>query len=81
MRDEMAGGWRKLYNDELHKLYSSPNVIRMIKSSKMIWAGYVARMGVEEECVLDFGGKVKRKETIRKTYVGERIILRWIFDK
>jgi hypothetical protein len=36
MRDEMAGGWRKLHNEELHKLYSSYNIIRMIKSLEII---------------------------------------------
>jgi hypothetical protein len=41
-RDEVTGGWRKLHNEELHNLYSSPNIIRMIKSR---WAGHVARMG------------------------------------
>jgi hypothetical protein len=44
-RDEVTGGWRKLHNEELHNLYSSPNVNRMIKSRRMRWAGYVARMG------------------------------------
>jgi hypothetical protein len=38
-RDEVTGGWRKLHNEELHNLYSSPNIIRMIKSRRMIWAG------------------------------------------
>jgi hypothetical protein len=37
--------WRKLHNDELHSLYSSPNVVRVIKSRRMRWAGHVARMG------------------------------------
>jgi hypothetical protein len=44
-RDEVTGGWRKLHNEELHNLYSSPSIIRMIKSRRMRWAGYVARMG------------------------------------
>jgi hypothetical protein len=44
-RDEMTGGWRKLHNEELHNLYSSLNIIRMNKSSRMRWAGHVARMG------------------------------------
>jgi hypothetical protein len=46
-RDEVTGGWRKLHNEELHDLYSSPNVIRMIKSKKMNWTGHVARIGAK----------------------------------
>jgi hypothetical protein len=42
---EEDGSWRKLHNDELHDLYSSPNIFRMIKSRRMRWAGHVARMG------------------------------------
>jgi hypothetical protein len=44
-RDEVKGGWRKLHNEELHNLYSSPSVIKMIKSRRITWAGHVARMG------------------------------------
>jgi hypothetical protein len=44
-RDRVTGGWRKLYNEELHNLYSSPSKIRIIKSRRMRWAGHVARMG------------------------------------
>jgi hypothetical protein len=44
-RDEVTGGWRKLHNEELHNLYSSPSKIRMIKSRRMRWIRYVARMG------------------------------------
>jgi hypothetical protein len=43
--DELTGGWRKLHNEELHNLYSSPIIIRMIKSRRMRWTGYVARIG------------------------------------
>jgi hypothetical protein len=42
---EEDGSWRKLHNDELHNLYSLPNVVRVIKSRRMRWAGHVARMG------------------------------------
>jgi hypothetical protein len=49
-RDEVTGDWRKLHNEELHNLYSSPNIIRMIKSRRIRWAGHVARMG-EEQCI------------------------------
>jgi hypothetical protein len=41
----VRGGWRYLHNEELHKLYSSPSIIRMNKSRRMRWAGHVARMG------------------------------------
>jgi hypothetical protein len=44
-RDVVTGGWRKLHNEELHNLYSSPSIIRMIKSRRMRWAGHVAQMG------------------------------------
>jgi hypothetical protein len=44
-RDEVTRGWRKLHNEELHNLYSSLSIIRMIKSRMMRWAGHVARMG------------------------------------
>jgi hypothetical protein len=44
-RDEVTGRWRKLYNEELHNLYSSPSIIRMMKSRRLRWAGHVAQMG------------------------------------
>jgi hypothetical protein len=44
-RDEARGGWRKLHNEELHNLYSSPSIIRMIKSRRMRWSGHVAQKG------------------------------------
>jgi hypothetical protein len=44
-RDEVTGVWRKLHNEELHGLYSSPSIARVIKARRMRWAGHVARMG------------------------------------
>jgi hypothetical protein len=44
-RDEVTGGWRKLHNEELRELYSSPSIIRIIRSRRMRWAGHVARIG------------------------------------
>jgi hypothetical protein len=52
----VTGDWRKLHNEELPNLYSSPDIIRMIKSSKMKWAGHVARMGENTS------GEARRKE-------------------
>jgi hypothetical protein len=44
-REEVAGGWRRLHNEELHNLYASPNIIRVIESRRMRWAGHVVGMG------------------------------------
>ena len=57
-RDEVTGEWRRLYTEELNDLYSSPNIVRVIKSSRMRWAGHVARMGEERG-----GGETGGKET------------------
>jgi hypothetical protein len=54
---EEDGSWRKAHNDELHSLYSSPN-IKVITSRRMRWAGHVARMGGGERCLQGFGWEV-----------------------
>jgi hypothetical protein len=46
-RDEVTGEWRKLHNEKLNDLYSLPNIVRVVKSKRMRWAGHVARMGEE----------------------------------
>jgi hypothetical protein len=56
-RDEVTGEWRKMHNEELHILYSSPNIIRQIKSRRMRWAGHVARMGEERNVYRVLMGK------------------------
>jgi hypothetical protein len=54
-RDDVTEEWRKLHNEELNGLYCSPNIVRVIKSRRMRWAGHVARM--EERFMQGFGGE------------------------
>jgi hypothetical protein len=65
-RDEVTGEWRKLHNEELHILYSSPNVIRQIKSRRMRWAGHVARMGEGRNVYRVLMGKPEGKRPLGK---------------
>ena len=60
-RDEVTGEWRRLHNEELNGLYCSPNIVRVIKSRRMRWAGHVARMGEETGVYSVLVGKPKGK--------------------
>jgi hypothetical protein len=62
--DSRVGGWRKLHNEELHNLYSSPSIIRIIKSRSMRWAGHVARMGEKRIAYRILVGKPERKRPL-----------------
>jgi hypothetical protein len=65
-RNEVTEGWRKLHNEELNVLFSSPSIFRVTKSRRMRWTGYVARMG-ESRCIYRvLVGKPERKRTLRK---------------
>jgi hypothetical protein len=66
-RDKVTEGWRKLHNEELRDLYTSPSIIRIIKSRRMRWAGHVARNEGKEKFVKVTGGKARGKDTTRKT--------------
>jgi hypothetical protein len=61
-KDEMTGDSRKLHNEELHNLYSSPNIIRMIKSRKMRWAGHTAHMEDKRNACRILVGKLEEKD-------------------
>jgi hypothetical protein len=60
-RDEVTGEWRRLHNEELNDLYSSPNIVRVIKSRRMRWPGHVARMGEERGVYRVLVGKPEGK--------------------
>jgi hypothetical protein len=60
-RDKVTGEWRKLHNEELHILYSFPNITRQIKSRRMRWAGHVARMGEDRNVYKVLMGKPEGK--------------------
>ena len=63
-RDEVTGDWRKLHNEELNDLYSSPNIVRVIKSRRMRWAEHVARMGERRGVYMVLVGKSEGKRQL-----------------
>jgi len=65
-RDEVTGELRRLHNEELNDMYSSPNIVRVLKSRRMRWAGHVASMVVERG-VEGLGGETGGKETTMET--------------
>jgi hypothetical protein len=73
-RNEVTGEWRNLHHEGIHDLYYSPNIVRVIKSRRMRWAGHVTRMGIWWE-------SLKERDPRGDPGVEGRIILRWIFRK
>jgi len=74
--DEVTGEWRRLHNEELNDLYPSPNIVRVIKSRRMRWAGHVARMG--EERIGSWWGNRREGDHWGDLGVDGCIILGWI---
>jgi len=63
-RDEVTGEWRKLHNEELSDLYSLPNIVQVVKSRRMRWAGHVARMGERRDVYRVLVGKPEGKRPL-----------------
>ena len=73
-RDEVTGEWRRLHNEELIGLYSSPNIVRVIKSRRMRWAGHVARMVEERRAYRVLVGKPEGKRPLGRPR------RRWVYN-
>jgi len=71
-RDEVTGEWRRLHNEELNDLHSSPNIVRVIKSRRMRWAGHVARMREERGAYRVLVGKPEGKRPLGRPRI------RWV---
>jgi hypothetical protein len=82
-RDEVTGEWRKLHDEKLNDLYPSPIIVRVIKSRRMRWAGYVARIGngMGEACTGFWWGNLRESDHWGDPGLDGKIILRWIFRK
>jgi hypothetical protein len=81
-RDEVTGEWRKMHNEALHNLYSSPDIIRQVKSRRMRWAGHMALMGEERKVYKVLAGRPEGKRPLgrpmRRWEYGIRMDLREI---
>ena len=79
-RDKVTGKWRKLHREELNDLYSSPNIVRVIKSRRIRWARHVAHMGGREMYAGFWLGNLRERNHLEDPGVDGRIV-RWIFRK
>jgi hypothetical protein len=80
-RDEVKGELIKLHNEELNGLYSLPNIVRVIKSRRLRWAGHVASMREGEVCTGFWWGILRERDRWGDRGVDGRIMLGWIFKK
>jgi hypothetical protein len=79
-RDEATGDWRRLHNEELNDLHSSPNIIRIIKSRRMRWVGHVTRMGKREVHTGFWWGDLREGDHLGEPGLAGSIILKWILE-
>jgi hypothetical protein len=80
-RDEVTGEWRRQHNKELYALYSSPNIIRLIKSRRLRWAGHVARMGERRGAYRALVGKPERRRPLERPRSRWEDNIKWIFER
>jgi hypothetical protein len=80
-RDEVTGEWRKLHNEEVHLLYSSPDLFRQIKSRRMRWVRHVARMGEDRRVYRVLAGKPEEKRPLGNQGVDGRTGSEWILGR
>jgi hypothetical protein len=81
-REVVKGEWRKLHYEELSDLYSSPNIVRVIKSRRMGWAEHIARLQARKSVQHGFWwGNLRERDHLEDPDVDGRIKLRWIFRK
>jgi hypothetical protein len=78
-RDEVTGEWRKLHNEELHDLYFSLSIVRVIKWRRMRWAGHVARLGEGRGVYRVLVENLRGRDHWRDPGIDGRVILGWIF--
>jgi hypothetical protein len=80
-RDEVTGGWRELHNEELHDLYSSPSIVRMIKARRMRWAGHLARMGEVRTAYNILVGRPEGRRPLGRPRRRWEDNIKWILEK
>jgi hypothetical protein len=79
-REEVTGEWKKLHDEELNDLYSTPNIIDLIKWGRMRWTGNVALWG-EKSCIQSFVETLWEREHLEDSGIDGKTILKWIFGK